>query len=438
MKRYRIRSVLVLNLVVALALAASGAAGGEDDEAKDAARRQVMLAAGRAALCRVHYYFKRPEDEVAPDRDRWYMMDSMTRFRYEGLINRQMSLLTVGLLLDDAGHVLAGDMHVEDKYIDRIEIVAPDGTRYPAEREKLLDRAAAVVLSITKPLQNWEPPAFVKQERIEDPKSAYVVFLKHVGREWWVAGGRVGALYPYEGTGSEPGRLVGAPGMGPSSAMALGGYFDDFSMHELMGTGNGGPSRAPALLCNADGQPVGAVVMGWPFEPDQIVTDWQHERLLDGPALGFGDLKDLVEQGQQDFGKAIYECKILYRQEGDEDSPMGLMSRLERYMMSGMGDEEKEWETYGLAVGPQRLLVPQPIGREQAAMIEKIEVKINDKPCAAEFAGAFRDVGAFLVDLKSDMLPAVASVSAHERPDRMRLFLTVEARKKLGKEDLLV
>ena len=92
-----------------------------------------------------------------------------------------MSLLTVGVLLDDAGHVLVGDMHIEDKYIDRIEVVAPNGTRYPAVREKILDRAPAVLLKITQELRDWKAPAFAEQTRIEEPGSVYFVGLSQVG-----------------------------------------------------------------------------------------------------------------------------------------------------------------------------------------------------------------------------------------------------------------
>ena len=92
-----------------------------------------------------------------------------------------------GVLLDDAGHVLVGDMHFEDKYLERIEVVAPDGTRYPATREKLLERSPAVILKIIEPLENWKAPEFVKQERIEEPGMVFSASLHRTGREWWIS-----------------------------------------------------------------------------------------------------------------------------------------------------------------------------------------------------------------------------------------------------------
>lgn len=404
----------------------------------DRGRRAGMLEAGRTGLCRVHYYFKRPPDEPPVTFDPWSGMQELTRFQYDSFIDKQMSLVAVGLLLDDAGRVLVSDMHFEDKYIDRIEVVGPDGTKYPAEREKLLDRAPAEILRITEPLKDWTAPRFVMQEQITQPESAYVVTLSQTGQEWWLSIQPVGDSYMYEGSGSAPERFSSEMGMGVLEAMMPGGSYDPLFMFGTAMSAAMAASGAPALLCNDKGQPIGAAVAGWPLEPDQKTADWQHERLLDGPAIAFSELEELVENCRQEFGKKICKCRIVYRQEAEERRSLDFMLMIQRSMRAMTGEDEKEWTTYGLAVAPDRLLVPYPIGRDQAAKIEKIEVTVEDQVCEGEFIGAFQDVGAFLVDLKEGTLPAFSDMTEQERPDRMRLFLTVAAEQKFGKKHLRV
>ncbi len=438
------RSRWIIGVVVlGLVLSCLGPAGADEKEAEAAARREAMLEAGRTRFCRTHYYFKRPEDEKLSGVD-MFMFDAeqFTRFQYDHFIDRQMSLLMVGLLLDEAGHVLVGDMHFEDKYIDRIEVEAPDGTRYPAVRAKLLDRAPAVLLKITEPLENWEVRGFVEQDRIEDPARVFAVSLRRTGRRWWLSLERMGAEFAYEGAGDTSDRLSGHSAssfFGISTGEEL---FNPFAMFD--GSRRGGlmaVSRQPSLLCNERGEPIGAALSGLPLDCRQEEADWQHERLLNGPGLTFAELSELVEKCREELAGKIYKCRLLYRLTGGESRGFDFGAILERSMRMGMGigeDAGKERTTFALAVSPTRLIVPYSIGREEAAKIEKIEITVADKTLEAELVGAFQEIGAFLVDLKEGMLPAATALTQKERPDRMRLFLTATAEEKFGKKHLKV
>ena len=430
----------VLAAVVGLILsqASSAPAASEKEKAEALARRKTMLTAGRAAFCRVHYYFKRPKDEKGPARDRYDPFQYMSRFRYSGFIDRQMSLLAAGLLLDQAGHVLVGDMHFEEKYIKRIEVVAPDGARYPAKRHKLLDRAPAVLLKITKPLKNWKPPRFVAQAKLGDPGSVFAVSLTRLGREWLLSGHGLGANYPYELGEFGPKRFGVSLDASPFGMAMSRSFSSPFSFFSGM-SDFASMARNPLLLCNKQGHPIGAFVSGSPLDPKQKHTDWQHRRLLNGPAITMPEFEKLVERCRADLGKKVHKCRILYRQKGRGRGAMEYRSMMRSRRGYGMGDHRgKEWTTFALAVSRNRLLVPQTITRDQAAKIEKIEVTIQGKVHVAEFVGALKDIGAFLIQLKKGKLPAAADLSPRKQPERMRLFLSVAAEEKFGKKHVRV
>jgi len=398
-----------------------------------ARRRDAMLAAGEQALCRVHYYFSRPEDEVA-DTSRsvpWRMRSDSAYQRY---IDQQSSLLTVGLLLDNEGHVLVGDLHLDDRWIDRIEVVAPDGTVYPARRQKLLGRFEGVLLRLERPLKNWQAPQFVDREQIGPDESAYVVSLRQTGKQWWVDITPTGQSHAYAREKEQPSRIRTTHG-GPSGPLDVAQIY--FQMAGAVGRAS---DARPGLLCDAQGRPIGAATANGLLDPTQQVEDWQRERLLSGPGLTFEQIDALRKRCQQEFGRNVYACKLLYRHEAEEpaggDMPF-LPPSLVRQLMGGQGDQ-KEWETFAVAVGPKRLMVPLPISKEQAARIEEIQLTVAGQVRQAEFVGAYREMGAFLVELKEGTLSSAAQIVGRPRPEPLRLFLTVTPEKKMGATHLRV
>ena len=220
MGRWR-RGVVSAMAVAILAsfAAAPGAAADEEEKARQAARRKEMLEAGRSALCRAHFYFKRPADERTTRPQDWRGREDWARSMYAAFASRQMSMVAVGVLLDDEGHILIDDTDIENKYIDRIEVVAPDGTRYPAVRDTLLDRVPAEVLKVTEPLRNWKAPEFVEDAEITSTDSAFLVGLAEVGKEWLISGVPLGGLYDYAAGEGPPQMLMAAGRQAGGSAL---------------------------------------------------------------------------------------------------------------------------------------------------------------------------------------------------------------------------
>jgi len=421
-------------LAVAAILGALQAVSLAAPEDVGASTRRTMLNAARSCLCRVHYFFKQPEDEVlTPDFEDFEWMPQPSGFEYGEYITKKMSLLTTGLLLDDSGQVLVSDLHIEDKYIERIEVAGPDGTIYPAEQARLLDRTAGVILQVKEPLKGWRAPRFVREGSISDPLPAYAVGISQDGREFWLTVTPVARAYAYQDKAAMPERLIGAPEGTPS-----GGWAEVLGLFGVMDAA-GAASSGPALLCNRTGQPVGALLAGTLTTPGQEIADWQRDRLLNGPALEFSELKELSEQCNEQFGKNLYKCRILFRQRGEGRYDTDSWSIMERLGMMGMGGPSgADRITFGLAVSPDRLLVPQGISREEAAQIEKIEIATETGKLEGEFIGAFKDAGAFMLGVKGGALPAVAVIAPHETPQKMRLFLAVTPKEKFGKKHLEV
>jgi hypothetical protein len=431
-------AVAMMLLALALAWPLGAAPDEAADKAEQAARREAMLSAGRAAFCRVHFFFKRPSDAKEPGMEQFEdgSFDLFATLPYEQLINHHESLVMPGLLLDDAGHVLVGDVQLELKYIDRIEVVAPDGARYPAQLDRLLDRATGVMLTISEPLKNWKAPVFAAPAVFDDANPARVVMLHRSGRNWFLALGAAGMDYPYEPDGTALKRFSGGlQAMSWVEQLASSSFqsSQEDTMTELL-TG----TAQPMLLCDEKGRPVGALTTGFLPDPDQKLGDWEQQRLLAGPGIRFDDLRALGEKCNEELSRKAYKCVIQYRhEEGAEGS--GGRVRFRGGMMSfsssyGRGRAEgADRELFGLAVSDRDVFVPQAISRDELANVEKIEIVVGEKPQPAEFVAAFQDLAGFIVRLKDGALPAHASIAPHPAPERLRLFLTAALEEKAGK-----
>ena len=428
----------LLLLALALAWPLQAAADEAADRAEPAARREAMLSAGRAAFCRVHFFFKRPSDAKEPGLEQLEDggLEAFATLPYEQLINRHESLIMPGLLLDDAGHVLVGDVQLELKYVDRIEVVAPDGTRYPAQLDRLLDRATGVMLAISEPLKNWKAPVFAAPAVFDDANPARMVMLHRSGRNWFLSLGAAGMDYPYEPDGTALKRFSSGIQTMSWVEQVTSGSFES-SQEDTFTELLAGAAR-PMLLCDEKGRPVGALITGFLPDPDQKLGDWDQQRLLSGPGIRFDDLRALGEKCDGELSRKAYKCVIQYRHEEEEQGAGGRVP-FRGGMMSfppsfGRGRAEgADRELFGLAVSERDIFVPQAISREELASVEKIEIVVGDKPQPAEFVAAFQDLAGFVVRLKEGALPAHALIAPHPAPERLRLFLTARLEEKAGK-----
>jgi hypothetical protein len=417
-------------LALALAWPLRAAADEAADKAEQAARREAMLSAGRVAFCRVHFFFKHPSDAKEPGAEQLDegSFELFGALPYEQLINHHESLIMPGLLLDDAGHVLVGDVQLETKYVDRIEVVAPDGARYPAQLDRLLDRATAVMLTISEPLKNWKAPVFAAPAVFDDANPARLVMLRRSGRNWFLALGTAAMDYPYEQGGAALERFSGQVYTMSWIEQATS---ENIGIAEMLTAAAG-----PMLLCDEKGQPVGALTSGFLPDPGQKLGDWEQQRLLSGPGIRFDDLRALGEKCNEELSRDAYKCVIQYRRE--EEGPGG-RTRFGGGIMPfpssfGRGRAEgADRELFGLAVSDRDVFVPQTISREELATVEKIDIVLGEKPEPAEFVAAFQDLSGFVVRLKEGALPAHATIAPHPTPERLRLFLTATLEKKAGK-----
>jgi hypothetical protein len=108
-------------------------------------------------------------------------------------------------------------------------------------------------------------------------------------------------------------------------------------------------------------------------------------------------------------------------------------------MMRQFGNSEGEGDVagreltfFGIAVSKTQLLIPAPLDRQTAAQIDRIWIKLdNQRRLAARFVGAFKEFGAFLVELTDGELPATIA-RASQPPARGMPFWTAVARKKFA------
>ncbi|MCD6303516.1 MAG: PDZ domain-containing protein, partial [Planctomycetes bacterium] len=312
-----------------------------------------------------------------------------------------------GLVIDDAGHVLVGDAGLEDRFIERIEVQA-GGKTYPAQRGKLLYDAPAVVLDVRGAAGQLEPVRFVPLADRGIETSLFASSLRQVDDEWHL---RFEPIRPSV-------RLVPA-GDGnvyfgsQRPAMGISPYATRYVTF-----------TAPLyLVADASGRPVGCATTSF-FDLHQDQCRWKGPDLLKAKAIAWKDLRGRAQAVRSRLVRAVQEVVLVLRSAGEERG----------YSGGSGGAPGREVSAYGLAISATEVAVLRRIDSRTAKNIEKIYIKESSGGrLAAEFVGAWREVGGFVVRLAKGKLPAWV-VPAGQDPPRMRPFWTARLRKRLGQK----
>ncbi|GAF78477.1 unnamed protein product, partial [marine sediment metagenome] len=182
----------------------------------------------------------------------------------------------------------------------------------------------------------------------------------------------------------------------------------------------GGASSAVGLVANDDGEPLGCSVSSR-MDLRQAESLWRGADLIKAQALPWPQLARAREKIRAQLIKATHEIVIRYHQGADESGYSG-----------GGGAAGRESTAYGYAISPTEILVPMHMDSKQAAKIDKFFVKFSPRDRRpADWVGAYKDVGAFVIRLSKGKLPAYLQLAGKDLL-RMKPFWMARPRKRYG------
>ncbi len=143
-KRYGRGQLVLWPLLAGLLLSPSGCFW--QGQPKAAVVRRRLLEGARVSMVRVRIYFKRDIDnEFGSGEQEVSFQERLAR----RMVDRKMSLDLGGVVLDDQGHILIADPETEERLIDRIEVIGPNGQVRRGRLVTILKKMDAAVLKVS-------------------------------------------------------------------------------------------------------------------------------------------------------------------------------------------------------------------------------------------------------------------------------------------------
>jgi len=376
---------------------ASRAAADQADD--DSGVPEALVAAAGRGLVKVHYHFKKDVTEEA-GRKSW----AAWRARLvEAYVNDKTTLDAVGVVIAP-GTVLVRDDGLEDRFIEKIEVVTSAGKRFTATRGRLLDRAPLETLKVKGKLA---PPKYVKAGPVDLTTSFRTAGLIREGEHWRVTYGAASPSTRFDAA-SRGSVLFKPPGEHPPAGR--------FSLSDTS------VLNALQLVADERGRPVG-VCSDKLFDARQQLCLWRAEDLRRAAGADRAKVRADRVKLRASLLESVHEVKITFRQGSREDG-------------NYTGVEGREISVHCLAVSKRRALLPRFFSRKVAAKIEKIDIKYGPNQRArARFVGAYKDFGAALIELTKSDFPGHVD-PARADPPRMRPLWAVSPRQRDGKTDV--
>ncbi len=161
---------------------------------------------------------------------------------------------------------------------------------------------------------------------------------------------------------------------------------------------------AGTFILDPDGGPAG-FAFGGLFSIEGGPWLWRGADVADDPVLSVEALGGLSALFAKSAADQMPTVRIFLKREEQEDAGDGFSAMFRRSL--GRADSGvNDLLAAGTAVGPRRVLVHHALDRENAMRLDRIVVSAGGTDRPAKFLGAFKDYGAFLVEVEGDPLPA--------------------------------
>jgi len=390
--------VLLLVAAAGSASPAAPAKDGKSDEASGVPLRLVRAAEG--AFVKVHYHFKKDVTEEA-GRKSWAAWRARVIERF---VDDKITLDAAGIAVGPDA-VAVYDNGLEDRFLDRIEVVTADGRRLPARRDKLLVSAPLELLKVSG--EGLKPVKFTRPGKLTLKTSLWSAGLLREGDRWRLTYTSLSPSMMFNSRWADN-PLYALPGKRPEP-----GHYDVADTSEM---------NVLQLLADEAGRAVG-IAADELFDAKGTLCTWRGLELLKAPALSHRDLARRRERLRAELLKSIHEVKVKFRQESRSSSELGSFAG-------------REISVYCMALSPVRAVIPRLFNRKLAAKIESIDIRYGPQRRAkCRFLGAYKEFGATMIQLLKGTFPGQTPM-AQTDPKRIRPFWAVNPRQKNGKTDV--
>ncbi len=374
---------------------------------KDDSIPRALLEAARNSFVVVEIWYKKDTSDTS-DLQR----DVQLHRAFMEYIDKKCPEERTGLVIAP-GEILVADDGTEDRFIDKIVVRDVSGQSFPAKRGRLLCDAPGIILTVeAAAAAKLKPLQFTPLKSKDLTTKIQQAVLTKSDDQWQVV---VQPLAP--AAAFKPGKpenlYYGSRGM--SATPHVEGEID--------------LENSPVIVADNDGKVVGCSAAAF-MDLLQKEYKWQGAELQNCAGLKWSEFNATQEKVRTQWISAIQEVVLTFRQ-GAGAEEEGAPSR-RRASRAGAGETEgREASVYGVAISRNLILISQPLTRELAASIDKIYVKFSPTDRQpAEFAGAYKETGAFLIRLPKGNLPFIKPASGEATS--IKPFLVVSPRKKFG------
>ncbi len=291
----------------------------------------------------------------------------------------RMSMRVPGFLVSDRRTVLASDLFLPPGSIAGVEIEARGGKAVPAHLWAILPHCGGLLIRADADL-GGDPVTFPSPAPVLGPETPLFVGSLAEGAR---------------------GLETWAESLGSARRRAFRGKGFSYGHPErpVAGLGGSSLSRTVDLVVAQDGAPVG-FRFGGTLDLEESV--WTGERVLAEAkdAVPLAGLRERARSLRDD--SFVHAVRIQYRPPDDagplDASPLGSFGRATE------PEPDENARHYGLAIGPDRILVPVSLPDAWVARIEKVSIEAGEEPIDAVYEGRVRGLGAFVVRLTSGMV----------------------------------
>ena len=375
-----------------------------DEECKPSIPQQAIKTVRDSSVI-VSVTFKKDTSEDASDEDR-----TVEERYFQYLRDRKMTLDFPGLVLAE-GQIIIPDLQLNNRFIQSIEVRTLAGQVMQAKLTDLLSRCEGAILKVQgEDARKLTPLKFTPLDKIDLTTTLQELTLHRQEDQWWLM---QSDLNPSLVLADKQQTLVyGTPGQ--ASSRYHRGYWE-----------------GPSIIANAKGEPVG-IACGAGIDSREAYGLWLGKSLLECPRIDVARLEADKKAMRDRLLKSVHEVVIQFRQGrgGESESPSYDSRRGGSFNPDSIAG--REVTLYGVAINDTQILIPLQLDRRVAAQIDRIEVKYSLlQRVPAKFVGAYKEFGAFLIELPKGKLPAVAEMT-DSLPQRGEPFWGGSPRKKFA------